>query len=124
VVLLLVLKPAREGYASEVGLRPKPIREDNISPRSNPGDDDAGRGQESQLSLPSLDSRMVECRCWKIITVMQRRTDVSPTCLENAHMYVGLIYVSSREPSVAVRDSDTQARVEEDDWQAGPQIRG
>jgi hypothetical protein len=111
-------------YACEVGLRSKLIRVGNISPRSNPGDDDAGRGQESQLSLPNLDSRMVKCRCWKIITVMQRRTDVSPTCLETAHMCVCLIYVSSREPSVAVRDSDTQARVEKDDWYAKPQIRG
>jgi hypothetical protein len=35
-----------------------------------------------------------------------------------------LIYVSSRDPSVAVRDSDTQTRVDEDDWYMKPQIRG
>jgi hypothetical protein len=47
-----------------LGFDPTAIREDHIhvSPRSNPGND-AGRGQQSQLDLPSLDSRMMECRC-------------------------------------------------------------
>ena len=35
---------------------------------------------------------------------------------ETAHMCLCLIYVSSREPSVAVRELDTQACVGVDDW--------